>query len=97
MEQLIMFDRGITYSELYDCGDVDRKGRILCSRAFPKAVQTLVSTTLLWDHIFGTWSTVTNGTNMKMAGDCNIRDGVGGGGGIINVVVGRGGRPWRRG
>ena len=36
--QLIMFDRGIMYSGFYDCGEVEREGRGLCSRAFSKAV-----------------------------------------------------------
>ena len=45
--QLLMFDRGLPYSEFYDCGEVEREGRGFFSRAFPKAVQTPVSTTLL--------------------------------------------------
>ena len=73
-EQLLMFDRGIPYSELYDCGDVDREGRVLCSRAFHRVVQTLVSTTSLCNQIVGTGSIATNAKNMTTAGDGNIRD-----------------------
>ena len=36
--KLLMFDRGLPYYKLYDCGEAEREGRGLCSRAFPKAV-----------------------------------------------------------
>ena len=35
--QLLMFDNGSAYSELYDCQEVERAGRGLCSKAIPKA------------------------------------------------------------
>ena len=80
--QILIFNVGLTYSEFYNCGEVEREGRGLCSRAFPKAAQTLVSTTSLCNNIVGTGSTTKNAKYMTIAGDGDIRDGGGGGGGL---------------
>jgi len=37
--QLLMFDNGLPYSELYDCDEVEQQGRGLCSRVIQKAPQ----------------------------------------------------------
>ena len=96
--QILIFDGGLLYSELYDCGEMEREGRGLCSRAFPKAAQTLVSTTLLCNQIVSMGSAATNAKNMTTTGDGNIRDGGGGvGGGVIIFIVKRRGRTRRRG
>ena len=53
-EKLLMFNRGLPYSELYDYEEVEREGRGLCSRVFPNTVQTSISTTLFCNQIVGT-------------------------------------------
>ena len=56
--QLLMFDRGLPYSKLYDCVEVEREGRGLCSRAFPKSVQTSVfNTSLCYKILTPRWGT----------------------------------------
>ena len=52
-----MLNTGLPYSELYYCVEVERDGRGLCPRAFPKAMQTTVITTSLYDQIVDTGST----------------------------------------
>ena len=72
---ILMFDRGLPFSELYDCIEVERGRRGLCSRAFPKALHTSVSTTSVCNHIVGTGLTAKKSTNMTTTGDGNISDG----------------------
>ena len=89
--QLLMFNMGVTYYELYDCREVNREGKLLCSRAFTKAVQNSVSTALLFNQIIGTGLTATNTMNMTMTGNGDIRDGGGGGeGASLLSLSGRG-------
>ena len=92
---ILMFDRGLPFSELYDCIEVERGRRGLCSRAFPKDVQTSVNITSICNQIIGTGSVATNTTNMTTTYNGDIRD-RGEGGGGVSLMLSSGGGEDRR-